>query len=88
MRYEKGGYYNPHYDACNSLDIDAKINMNGSSGQRYILLIYLNDDLEGGSTYLKIISISNQKKECLFYLEILIVIIQIFMNYRTYWNFI
>ena len=52
VNYEKGGYYNPHYDACNSLDINAKINMNGSSGQRvYTFLIYLNDNLEGGSTY-------------------------------------
>jgi len=52
VNYEKDGYYNPHYDACNSTDIDAKINMNGSSGQRvYTFLIYLNDNLEGGSTY-------------------------------------
>ena len=52
VNYEKGGYYNPHYDACNMLDIDSKINMNGSSGQRvYTFLIYLNDNLEGGSTY-------------------------------------
>lgn len=52
VNYEKGGYYNPHYDACNSTDIDAKINMNGASGQRvYTFLIYLNDNLEGGSTY-------------------------------------
>ena len=52
VNYEKGGYYNPHYDACNSADIDSKINMNGASGQRvYTFLIYLNDNLEGGSTY-------------------------------------
>lgn len=52
VNYEKGGYYNPHYDACNSKDINSKINMNGSSGQRvYTFLIYLNDNLEGGSTY-------------------------------------
>tara|TARA_B110001450_G_scaffold231593_1_gene233584 strand:+ start:132 stop:1178 length:1047 start_codon:yes stop_codon:yes gene_type:complete len=52
VNYEKGGYYNPHYDACNAPDIDSKINMNGSTGQRvYTFLIYLNDNLRGGSTY-------------------------------------
>lgn len=52
VNYEKDGYYNPHYDACNSYNIDDKIKMNGSTGQRvYTFLIYLNDNLEGGSTY-------------------------------------
>ena len=52
VNYEKGGYYNPHYDACSSLDINSKINMNGPYGQRiYTFLIYLNDNIDGGSTY-------------------------------------
>ena len=52
VNYEKGGYYNPHYDACNSSSIDSKIAMNGPTGQRvYTFLVYLNDNIEGGSTY-------------------------------------
>lgn len=52
VNYQKGGYYNPHYDACNSLEIEQKVKMNGPSGQRvYTFLIYLNDNMDGGSTH-------------------------------------
>ena len=52
VKYDNGGYYNPHYDACSSLEFDKKFKMNGVSGQRIsTFLIYLNDDFEGGNTY-------------------------------------
>ncbi|MAT13437.1 MAG: hypothetical protein CMM02_20755 [Rhodopirellula sp.] len=52
VKYDKNGYYNPHYDACESNDFDDKLNMNRSAGQRiYTFLVYLNDDFEGGNTF-------------------------------------
>lgn len=49
VAYEKGGYYNPHFDA--SFHPDVIPNMNRGCGPRlYTFLIYLNDDFEGGET--------------------------------------
>jgi prolyl 4-hydroxylase len=50
VKYEPGGYYNEHHDAC--CDDDSKCDafiQNG--GQRVLtVLIYLNDSFEGGAT--------------------------------------
>jgi len=50
VRYEEGGFFNPHYDACDG-DIEFCKRMDGASGARYMtFLIYLNDNFEGGET--------------------------------------
>ena len=50
VSYTEGGFFNPHYDACRG---DEKYchRMNNNGGPRYMtLLIYLNDDYDGGET--------------------------------------
>ena len=50
VNYEPGGFFIPHYDAC---DGDEKYceRMNQNNGPRYLtFLIYLNDNFEGGET--------------------------------------
>lgn len=50
VQYTKGGFFNPHYDACDGNSEYCK-RMDGSMGPRlYTVLIYLNDDFEGGET--------------------------------------
>lgn len=50
VKYNKCGYYKEHYDAC-SYDAEKCKNMNNNSGQRITtLLIYLNDNFDGGET--------------------------------------
>jgi len=50
VKYTTGGFFNPHYDACNG-DKDFCKRMDGEKGPRYItFLIYLNDDFTGGET--------------------------------------
>lgn len=49
--YDKGGKFNPHYDACNTGTQEYRNKINRNAGQRRAtLLIYLNDDYEGGET--------------------------------------
>ncbi len=51
VKYEKGGFFKPHFDACYGNEEHCK-RMNEHGGPRYAtLLIYLNDDFEGGETY-------------------------------------
>lgn len=47
VHYEKGGRYEPHYDAC-VYDCER---MNIGGPRIYTFLIYLNDDFEGGETH-------------------------------------
>jgi prolyl 4-hydroxylase len=50
VKYESGGFFNPHYDACDG-DANFCKRLNGLSGARRItLLIYLNDEFTGGET--------------------------------------
>ena len=50
VRYEKGGFFKPHYDACDGSQDFCK-RMDGEHGPRYLtVLIYLNDVKEGGET--------------------------------------
>lgn len=49
--YEPRGMFVDHYDACVSEDPENCLRMNKGSGQRRAtLLVYLNDDFEGGET--------------------------------------
>lgn len=50
VSYPTGGFFNPHYDACDG-NREFCGRMDGRSGPRiYTYLIYLNDDFEGGET--------------------------------------
>ena len=51
VHYEPGGFFKPHYDACEGKK-DFCDRMDGLSGPRiWTYIIYLNDDFEGGETY-------------------------------------
>jgi len=51
VKYGEGGFYRPHFDACNK-ETDDCSRLNKGLGPRYItFIIYLNDDFEGGETY-------------------------------------
>ena len=58
VKYQPGGFYNPHYDAsCDDKKECVEFEQNG--GQRVVtLIIYLNSDFTGGTTYFP-----NLKKE-------------------------
>jgi prolyl 4-hydroxylase len=52
VKYDKDGFYKPHYDACNLKVCDDCERMNLGKGPRYLtVLMYLNDDFEGGGTF-------------------------------------
>ena len=51
VKYEPGGYYNEHHDSCCD-DNDHCKDFYSNGGQRKLtILVYLNDDFEGGATY-------------------------------------
>ena len=51
VRYDEGGKFNPHFDACDIDDPEYKNRINHGAGQRYAtLLVYLNDEYDGGET--------------------------------------
>jgi prolyl 4-hydroxylase len=51
VKYDSNGFYNPHYDACDTEIYDYCDRMNKENGARYITFImYLNDGFEGGET--------------------------------------
>jgi len=51
VKYKEGGFYKPHYDACNKETDDCK-RLNKGLGPRFITFImYLNDGFEGGETF-------------------------------------
>lgn len=49
VRYPSGGYYNAHFDASFHPDVIPVMNK-GCGPRLYTVLIYLNDDFEGGET--------------------------------------
>jgi hypothetical protein len=56
LKYNKGGYFKEHYDP--------EINYKSDTNDRiYTIIIYLNDDFEGGETYFKNINISIKPKK-------------------------
>lgn len=51
VSYDKGGFFRPHYDACEGSSEFCK-RLDGDNGPRLLtFLIYLNDDFEGGDTH-------------------------------------
>ncbi len=51
VRYEQGGFFNSHYDQTPGDEEFCK-RMNGPYGPRkYTVLVYLNDDYDGGETF-------------------------------------
>lgn len=61
VKYEKGGFYKPHHDQCDSCDPNC-LKEAVTSGPRYAnLLVYLNEDFEGGGT--RFPSIKREGKE-------------------------
>lgn len=51
VKYKPGGFFKHHYDACDGDKSFCK-RMNGKSGPRLAtLIIYLNDDFQGGETF-------------------------------------
>jgi prolyl 4-hydroxylase len=52
IKYTKGGFYRPHYDAFNEEDEDFQLKIVPNGGQRICTcLLYLNDGFLGGKTY-------------------------------------
>lgn len=63
VKYQKGGFFTPHYDACEGNEDFCK-RMNTPGGPRlYTMLFYLNDDLEGGETSFPLINKSIKPKK-------------------------
>jgi prolyl 4-hydroxylase len=61
VNYQKGGFYNYHLDSCNPDAEDYKEclkNLAQHGGRKYTVLIYLNDNYEGGETHFKVIDTS------------------------------
>lgn len=51
VKYDLGGKFNPHFDACDIDEPEYKNRVNHGAGQRLAtLLVYLNDEYEGGET--------------------------------------
>ena len=70
VRYKEGGFYKPHYDACNKFTDDCT-RLNQGLGPRFItFIIYLNDDFDGGETFFPEINTKvspKQGKAAIFY---------------------
>jgi len=60
VKYKTGGYFKPHYDAIKILDGYDRI---------YTIILYLNDDYEGGETYFPLLNKSYKlsKGDALFF---------------------
>ena len=56
VNYEPGGFFIPHYDACDGDTIYCE-RMNKNNGPRHLtLMVYLNEDFEGGETAFPVIN--------------------------------
>jgi prolyl 4-hydroxylase len=70
VRYDEGGHFVPHHDACTGTSEFCK-RMDSYIGPRYLtVLIYLNDDYKGGSTVFPRINksvVPEKGKAVLFY---------------------
>lgn len=61
-RYSPGGFYRPHYDTCN--EPTGCKNFRAKGGNRHAtLLVYLNDDFEGGQTHFPLLGESIQPRQ-------------------------
>ena len=69
VRYEKGGFFKPHYDACDGSK-DFCTRMDGDKGPRYLtVLFYLNDVPQGGETVFPYInkSVKPEKRKAVIF---------------------
>jgi prolyl 4-hydroxylase len=49
-KYERGGYFREHNDSCDERVPRCRMNNSITGGRKSTLLVYLNDDYEGGET--------------------------------------
>jgi prolyl 4-hydroxylase len=63
VKYEAGGFFNAHFDACNGDPKFCERLNKGSGPRRITLLIYLNDDFEGGETFFPNLNYTAQPKK-------------------------
>ena len=61
-KYEKGGMFIPHFDACTNNDTVCEENNKGAGQRIATLLMYLNDDFKGGETAFPHIGLSIRPK--------------------------
>jgi prolyl 4-hydroxylase len=50
VKYAKGGFFVPHFDPCEGDEQFCERMNHGSGHRKYTVLVYLNDDFEGGET--------------------------------------
>ena len=62
VKYSTGGFFQPHYDPCNG-NAEYCQSFTQSGGQRHAtLLVYLNDDFEGGHTRFPLANVDIEPK--------------------------
>ena len=58
LQYPEGGFFKPHYDCCDGGPDECK-RMNAQGGpRRQTIIIYLNDDFQGGETFFPNINVT------------------------------
>jgi prolyl 4-hydroxylase len=57
VKYEKGGFFVPHFDPCEGDDTFCERMNRGAGHRKYTILIYLNDDFDGGETEFPVLGI-------------------------------
>lgn len=63
VRYDVGGRFDDHYDVCTSHDPDHCMKMNNGAGERRVtMLVYLNDEYQGGETVFPLVQYAVKPK--------------------------
>lgn len=57
VKYTEGGFFVPHFDPCEGDENFCERMNKGAGHRRYTVLIYLNDDFEGGETEFPVLGI-------------------------------
>lgn len=64
VRYNPGGFYRPHHDACVGTPSECRRMNDRFQSQRYLtFLIYLNDDFSGGGTHFPTLKFTTHPKQ-------------------------